>query len=82
MDANEEVFAAEQALRHLLKARDLLRQVGAPKTLLRVRQAISSAEGALRAAEGRAVRARSGRPIRRQRRSLRAQRRPRADRCT
>ena len=40
-----------QAIDHLRSARDLLKSAGAPKTVHRVRLAISSAGGALRHAE-------------------------------
>ena len=47
---------AYYALEYLIKARDLLKVVGAPKTLKRVRAAISSAKGAVRAASYRDAR--------------------------
>lgn len=39
---------AEQALRRLLQARDLLKLIGAKRTLARTRLAISSCRGAVR----------------------------------
>lgn len=47
------VMKARAALEHLIAARDLLKAVGAERTLDRVRHAISSAKGAVRHAEHR-----------------------------
>lgn len=44
------------AIEHLKKARDLLKEAKAPKTLARVRKAISSAKGAARNAHYRQFR--------------------------
>jgi hypothetical protein len=54
--ASQEV-AARECLAALLRARELARQAGSNYTLPRIEAAISSARGAVRAAEGRSIRA-------------------------
>jgi hypothetical protein len=51
-----EVKAAKSALEHLIQARDLAKIAGASKLVARINAAITSAGGAVRHAEGRALR--------------------------
>ncbi len=56
---SEQVRSAEKALLHLKQARDLLTHADSPRTLAKVRDAVSSAKGAVRHAKARSVAVRS-----------------------